>query len=110
MSFKDGFSADEWATVEEAPLLAAARMIAAERGGTLRESFAVTQGDAAARELRGKSALLDELVADSPSIDLNDLREVDDPVAASTHRVKAALAIIAAKASPDEVAAYKGFV
>src|SRR3954470_12760289 len=90
MSFRDGFSADEWATLEEAPLLAGARVIAAERGGTLRESFAVTQVYAAARELRGESALLDELVAAPPSLDLNDMREVDDPVAASTHRVKAA--------------------
>jgi hypothetical protein len=110
MSFKDGFSADEWATIVEAPLLAGARVIAAERGGTLRESFAVTQVYAAARELRGESALLDELVADPPSLDLNDMREVDDPVAASTHRVKAALAILAAKTSPEEVNAYKGFV
>jgi hypothetical protein len=110
MSVKAGFSADEWATLEEAPLLAGARVIAAERGGTLRESFAVAQVYKAARELRGESALLDDLVADSPSIDLNDMREVDDPVAASNHRLRAALALLEARTSPEEVSAYKGFV
>src|SRR3954454_25212822 len=90
MSFKDGFSADEWATLEEAPLLAGARVIAADRGGTLRESFAVTQVYAAARDRRRETALLAKPVAPPQTLILNDMREVDDPVSATTHRVKAA--------------------
>ena len=87
-----------------------ARVVAAERGGALRESFAIGEVYKAAREMRGESALLDELVSDTPSIDLDDLRDVGDPAAASRERLRAALAIVAAKATPEDLDAYKGFV
>src|SRR5829696_3169223 len=108
MTVKADFNADEWATVAEAPLLAGARVVTAERGGTIRESFAIAQVYKAARELRGDSALLDALVASPPSFDLDELRAAGDPVAASTERLRAALAILKAKASPEDVDAYKG--
>ena len=93
MSYKAAFNAEEWSVVAQAPLLVGARVVAAEHGGTLRESFAIGQVYKAARELRGESALLDELVSDTPSIDLDDLRDTGDPVAASRERLEAALAV-----------------
>ena len=105
-----GFSPEEWSIVAEAPLLAGARLVAAERGGTIRESLAIRDVYSAARELHGESALLDALVASSPSIDLRGIRAVGDPVAASNERLGAALAILRAKAAPADVDAYKGFV
>src|SRR4051812_34880662 len=110
MMSQAGFSSDEWSILAEAPLLAGARIVAAERGGTLRERLAIGRGDAAARELHGESALLDELVASSPSIELRRIRQAGDPVAASNERLQAALAILEAKATPEDLAAYKGFV
>ena len=110
MTLQANFTAEEWAAVAEAPLLAGARVVAAERGGTLRESLAVRRVYAAARELHGESALLDALVASSPSIDLHGIRRNADPVAASSERLRAALGILQAKASPEDVDAYKGFV
>ena len=110
MTSKAGFNAEEWSVVAEAPLLAGARVVAAERGGTIRESLAIGRVYAAARELHGESALLDELVASSPSIDLLRIRGAGDPVAASHERLRAALAILEAKATPEDVDAYKGFV
>lgn len=110
MASKADFSAQEWSVVAEAPLLAGARVVAAERGGTIREGFAIRRVYAAARELHGESALLDALVASSPSIDVRQTRAAGDPVAASTERLRGALAILQAKASPADVAAYKGFV
>jgi hypothetical protein len=97
------FTADEWSAVAEAPLLAAARVVAAERGGTIRESLAVRRVYAAARELRGESPLLDALVESSPSLDL---KRVD----AGNARLQTALAVVKAKATPEDADAYKGFV
>ena len=105
-----GLSPEEWSIVAEAPLLAAARLIAAESGGTIRESLAVRDVYAAARELHGESALLDALVASSHTVDLHRVREVADPVTATRERLGAALAILQAKAAPADVDAYKGFV
>jgi hypothetical protein len=105
-----GFSAEEWSVVAEAPLLAGARVAAAERGGTLRERFEIHRVYAAARELHGQSALLDELVASSPSMGRRQMREYGDAVTVSNERLRAALAVLEAKASQADVAAYKGFV
>ena len=110
MTLKAGFNAEEWAVVAEAPLLAGARVVAAERGGGIRESFAIGEVYRAARELRGESALLDELVGSSPSVDLDEVRGAGDPVAASNERLRQALAILSQKATPEDLDAYKGFV
>jgi hypothetical protein len=106
MTVRAQFSAEEWSIVAEAPVLAGARVAAAERGGGLHERFAIRQVYAAARELRGESALLDEVVESTPSIDL----EVGDLVAGSNERLRQALVILQAKASAEDVDAYKGFV
>lgn len=99
------YNAEEWSVVAEAPLLAGARVVAAERGGTIRETFAIRKTYAAARELRGESALLDQLVSDTPEVDLDDV----DPAAAA-ERLRAALGVVNQKAAPEDVDAYKGFV
>src|SRR3954466_10795792 len=110
MTPRAGFSTEEWSIVAEAPLLAGARVVAAERGGTIRESLSIRQVYAAARELQGESAPLDELVASSPPMDALRARGAGDPAAASTPAIRSALAILQAKAGPADVDAYKGFV
>ena len=104
------FSPEEWSAVVEAPLLAGARVIAAEPGASIREGLAVRRVYDAARELRGESALLDAVVEHAPSAGLGELRGADDPVAASAQRLQAALTALQQKASPEDVDAYKGFV
>jgi hypothetical protein len=110
MTSRAGFSPEEWSIVAEAPLLAGARVVAAERGGTIRESLSIRRVYAAARELHGESALLDDLVASSPSFDALRARAAGDPVAASNEALRSALAILQARATPVDVDAYKGFV
>jgi hypothetical protein len=110
MTLRANFNAEDWSIVTEAPLLAGARVVAAERGGTIRENLAIRRVYAAARELRGESALLDELVASSPSIDLERIRRARDPVAVSDARLRAALDVLKEKTTPADVDAYKGFV
>ena len=107
MSSQPQFTPQEWAAVAEAPLLAAARVVAAERGGTISENLAVRRTYAAARELRGESALLDALVASPPPLDLLD---DEDAVAAGNARLQSALTVVKARATPADVGAYKGFV
>ena len=110
MTKKADFNADEWSTVVEGPLLAGARVITAGRGGTIRESLALGKVYAHAREQQGQSELLDELVSAPPVLDRSRLQGEGDISAIASQRLRDALAILADKASPEEVDAYKRFV
>jgi hypothetical protein len=107
---KADFNAEEWSTVVEGPLLAGMRVIAADRGGTIRESIAMGQVYAQARQRHGESELLDDLVSSPPALDPERLRGTSDVGAASTDRLRAALGILEQKASPEEVDGYRRFV
>ena len=107
------FTAEEWSAITQAPLLAGARVVAAERGGSVRENLAIRRVYAAARELRGESALLDAVVKSAPSLDVGDLLGGGDHAAAGGAGIAAlqgALGVLRAKAHPADVDAYKGFV
>lgn len=110
MTSRAQFTPEEWSALEEAPLLAAAGVVAAERGGTVRENLAIRRVYAAARELRGESQLLDDLAASSPALDLGAMLGGDDPVDAGNARLRAALAAVKAKATPEDADSYRGFV
>ena len=109
MTKKADFNAEEWSTVAEGPLLAGMRVIASDRGGTIRESFAVGQAYTAAREQAGGSELVDELVASPPGLDRSKI-EGGDVAAASTERLREAVRILEEKATPEELEAYGRFV
>lgn len=111
MTRKADFNAEEWSTVVEGPLYAGMRVISADRGGTLRESLALGRVYKEAREGHGESELLDELVKSPPSIDPDRVREAGGNIAAvASERLREAVAILEAKATPEEVDAYKRFV
>src|SRR5690606_8050912 len=52
---KADFNAEEWSTIAAGPPMAGLRVMAAERGGTLRESFSMAKVYAKAREREGES-------------------------------------------------------
>ena len=110
MTKKAAFNADEWSTIVQGPLLAGARVIAADRGGTIRESLALGKIYSQARQQHGHSELLDELVSAPPALDPNAVQGADDIATVTTSRLTEALQILQDKASPDEVDAYKNFV
>jgi hypothetical protein len=110
MTKKADFNADEWSTVAEGPLLAGMRVITADRGGTIRESLAMGQTYAKARQQAGESELLDDLVAAPPSIDPERARAAGDIGRAASERLREALQLLEQKASPEEVEAYRRFV
>jgi hypothetical protein len=111
MTRKADFNAEEWATVVEGPLYAGMRVISADRGGTLRESLALGRVYQEARGAGGDSELLDELVKSPPSIDPERVREAGANIAAvASERLREAIGILEAKATPEEIDAYKRFV
>jgi hypothetical protein len=110
MTKKADFNADEWSTVAEGPLLAGMQVVAASRGGTIRESLAMGQTYAQARQQQGESELLDDLVAAPPAVDAERAKGAGDVARASAERLGQALEILAAKATPEEIEAYKRFV
>ncbi len=111
MTTKADFNADEWTTVQEAPLLAGMRVIAAGRGGMLRETMAMGQVYAEVRRQHGDAELLDQLVATPPVLDPSRFGAGADGVAAlSAERLREARRILEAKALPEELDAYRRFV
>src|SRR5215210_2427091 len=111
MTTKADFNAEEWAALVEAPLLAAMRVTAAERGGTIRESVAVARAYADSRQHQGDSELLDAIAASPPGVDAARLREGGSDVAgAARARLDEAVNVLDAKASEEERSAYKQFV
>jgi len=110
MTKKADFNADEWSKVAEGPLLAGMRVITADRGGTIRESLAMGQVYAQARQQQGGSELLDELVASPPAMDPARMQSAGGVGQAGSEGLTEALRLLGEKASPDEVEAYKGFV
>ncbi len=66
MTPDDRFTEQEWRTIAGAPLLAAMAVIAARRGGRVRETLAVTRAYADARGRSG-SRLLGDLLTAAPA-------------------------------------------
>ena len=111
MTTKADFNAEEWSTVVEGPLYAGMRVISADRGGTLRESLALSRVYQDARTSHGDSELLDELVKSPPAIDPDEVRAAGGNIGTlASERLRKAIGILEAKATSEEVDAYKRFV
>ena len=111
MTAKADFNAEEWSTIVDAPLYAGLRLIAASRGGTLRETLAMGRVYQEARAHHGDSELLDDLVKDPPSIDADQLRgDQGKVVTLASEQLRSAIGILAAKSTPAETDSYKKFV
>ena len=111
MTTKADFNAQEWTALVEAPLFAGMSVVAAERGGTIRESLAIGKAYAAARRHHGESPLLDEIVSSPPGLDPNRLRESGGDVQqVATSRLREAVSVVDSKAAGEDAEAYKRFV
>ena len=110
MTTKADFNAEEWATLVEAPMLAAMQVVAAERGGTIRESLAVGRAYAEARKHQGESPLLDAIVASPPSLDPEQLKQSGDLKTHAGTRLPAAVELAESKGTEQDATAYKQFI
>jgi hypothetical protein len=108
MTEKAAFNAEEWSKVVEAPALAALTVIAADRGGTVRESLSLGRAYSEAR--RDGSGLLQEIVSTAPQVDPNDLKDRSALPQRAEKSLREALRVLEEKATPEEVEAYREFV
>lgn len=110
MTGKADFSPEEWELVLEGPPSAAMIVITAGRGGTLRESLSMAKTYAEARQLHGQSELLDEIVGAKPEIDHTRFHSFEELKQHGLTRLREAVALLADKATPQELDDYKRFV
>ena len=110
MTSKSDFTPEEWNVVLEGPPSAGLNVITAQRGGTFRETISMAKAYTEARQHHGASELLDEIVAAKPHVDHTRYHSPDELRQAGLQRVRDAVALLAQKATPDEVEEYRRFV
>jgi hypothetical protein len=96
--------------ITEAPTGAGLIVASASRGGTFRESFSLAKAYTEAREQHGESELLDELVSSRPKVDHTRAHSLEELQTHHLGQLREALTALEAKATPEEVEAYRRFV
>jgi len=104
------FTEEEWKTVLEGPTSAGMVIMAAERGGTFRETFAMAKAYTEARQDHGASELLDEIVSHRPETDRAKAHSKEEMSEHYLQQIRDAVALVAAKATPAELGDYRLFV
>jgi hypothetical protein len=107
---KADFTTEEWETVLQGPPTAGLIVITAQRGGTLRETLALTQSYLEARKQHGQSELLDEIASAKPALDHTRYHSAEELKEAGLQHLRAAVELLELKATADDVDAYKRFV
>ena len=104
------FTEEEWETVLEGPTSAGMIVTTAERGGSFRESFAMAKAFAEARQEHGASELLDEVVGHRPKTERVKAHSKEELKDAYLQEIRDAVALVTAKATPEELGDYRLFV
>jgi hypothetical protein len=110
MTGSSDFTPEEWQVVLEGPPSAGLIVITAQRGGTFRETLSMAKAYTEARQSHGASELLDEIVSAKPHIDHTRYRSPEELKDAGLQHIRDAVALLEAKATPEEVDDYKRFV
>src|SRR5450755_2376904 len=110
MTTKTAFSPEEWKVVLEGPPTAGMIVVTAARGGTIRETIAMSKAYAEARAQHGASELLDEIVAAKPQLDHTRYHSAQELRDAGLARLRESVAVLGGKAAPEEVQDYQRFV
>jgi hypothetical protein len=110
MTGKADFTAEEWELVLEGPTTAGMIVAAAERGGTIRESFSMAKAYAEARQQHGDSELLDEVVTAKPKVDRTRQHSAEERKQHGLQELRDAVALLERKATAEEVDDYRRFV
>jgi hypothetical protein len=110
MTAKQDFTPPEWEQVLEGPSSAGMLVITAARGGTFRETVSMAKAYAEARGHHGQSELLDEIVASKPKVDRTRYASPEELKEHSLAHVRDAVALLEAKATPQECQEYKSFI
>jgi hypothetical protein len=110
MTGKADFTQQEWNLVLEGPPSAGMIVLTAQRGGTIRETFAIAKAYVEARQQHGESELLDEIVAAKPELDHTRYHSVGELKQHGLQHLRDAVELLERKATPGEVEGYRRFV
>jgi hypothetical protein len=110
MTGKADFTAEEWELLIEAPSGAGMIVVMASRGGMMRETFSMAKAYAEARQQHGQSELLDEVVSTKPKVDRSHHGPHEELEEHALAQLRDAAALLEAKATPEELDAYRRFV
>jgi hypothetical protein len=110
MTAKSDFTPEEWHLLLEAPVTAGMIVVSAASGGTFRETFALARAYAEAHEEHEEGGLLGEILAEKPKFDRHRFASTEELQEKGPQEVADAAALLRAKATPDELAAYQSFV
>ena len=110
MTSKADFNAEEWSTVVEGPPVAGMIVVVAEKGGTLRESIQMGKAYQDARQAQPGSELIEALLASPPEVDPAGYKSPEEVRERGLQQLRDAISILEAKAQPDEIDSYRGFV
>jgi hypothetical protein len=110
MTTRQDFTPAEWELILEGPPSAGMIVIAAQRGGTIRETISMGKAYVEARQQHGSSELLDEIVAAKPEVDHTRYGSPEQLKEHALGHLRDAAALLAAKATPQELDDYKRFV
>jgi hypothetical protein len=110
MTQKADFNADEWTTLVNAPALVAALVIAADRGGRVRESLAAQRAYAEAGANNPGELLLAILGTPAAMGPADAPRTPEDLRRVAPETLRRAVALLEERATDAEVVEYKRFV
>lgn len=110
MTSKSDFTAEEWHLILEAPPSAGLIVVTAQRGGSFRETIAMANAYVEARKQHGDSELLDEIVATKPERDHTHYHSTEELKQHGLQHLRDAVALLATKATAEEVEEYRRFI
>jgi len=110
MTSKAAFSPEEWKAVLEGPPSAGMIVVTAARGGTIRESIAMSKAYVEARAQHGESELLDEIVAAKPQADHTRYHSAAELRENGLQHLRDAVTLLEGKATTGELDDYRRFV
>src|SRR5918996_4479851 len=110
MTKKADFNADEWSLLLEAPPVAGMIVMAADRGGMIRESMSMGRAYAEALKEHEVTELLDEIVSARPDVDPKRYRSPEELRERGLARITEAVDLMYRKATPYEADGYRRVV
>lgn len=110
MTTKAAFAPGEWTVVLEGPPTAGMIVITAARGGTFRETYAMSKAYAEARAEHGESELLDEIVSAKPATDKTRYHSAEELRHNGLGHLHDAMVLLEGKATAEECEDYRHFV
>jgi hypothetical protein len=110
MTGKTDFTPQEWDLVLQGPPTAGMIVLTAQRGGTIRETYAIAKAYVEARQQHGGSELIDEIVAAKPEFDHTRYHSPEELKQHGLQGLRDAVGQLERTATPDEVDGYRRFV